>query len=103
MTHYPDAPGHRNVDTSMAAADDMAPRLAYLQRLGNLTIYAAGEAGLTAEELSARLGLERTTMQPRTSELSRKGLIRDSGRRRRNASGKAAIVWVAVSKSEGSQ
>lgn len=103
MTRYPDAPGHRNVDTSIAAADDLAPRLGHLQRLGNLTIHSAGEAGLTAEELSARLGLERTTMQPRTTELSRKGLIRDSGRRRRNASGKAAIVWIAVPKSEVSQ
>ncbi len=58
-------------------------------------IRAAGAHGFTADELAAWLELERWTIQPRTSELSRKGLIRDSGRRRPNATGKLAIVWVA--------
>ena len=93
---YPDTPGHRNVDTSMAAADAIAPKLGRLQRMACKAIGNAGVAGLTADELAARLGLDRWSIQPRTSELKRKGLIRDSGQRRPNCTGKLAIVWIAA-------
>lgn len=96
MSTYPDAPGHRNVDTSIAAADDLAPKLGRLQRMAETTIRGAGAHGLTADELSARLDMDRWSIQPRTSELRRKGLIRDSGQRRPNCSGKLAIVWTAA-------
>ncbi len=32
MNVYPNAPGHRNVDTSVAAAEAVAPKLGRLQR-----------------------------------------------------------------------
>ena len=93
---YPDVAGHRDVDTSIAAAADMNKRLGRLQQLALTTIQAAGAMGLTADELAAELEVSRWTIQPRTSELRRKGKIADSGQRRRNESGKSAIVWVAV-------
>lgn len=95
MSTYPDAPGHRNVDTSIAAADAFAPKLGRLQRMAETAIRDAGLHGLTADELAKRLDLDRWSIQPRTSELKRKGLIRDSGLRRPNATGKRAIVWIA--------
>lgn len=95
MSVYPDAPGHRNVDTSVAAAADIAPSLGPLQRMAERAIREAGAAGLTADELASRLEMERWSIQPRTSELRRKGRIRDSGQRRPNRTGKRAIVWVA--------
>jgi hypothetical protein len=95
MNVYPDAPGHRDVDTSIAAANALAPKLGRLQRLAENAIREAGLYGLTADELAARLGMDRWSIQPRTSELRRKGLIRDSGLRRPNATGKQAIVWIA--------
>lgn len=95
MSAYPNAPGHRNVDTSIAAAAALAPKLGRLQRLAEGAIRDAGLHGLTADEVAARLGMDRWSIQPRISELRRKGLIRDSGRRRPNATGKQAIVWVA--------
>lgn len=95
MSVYPDAPGHRKVETSVAAAADIAPSLGRLQRLAESAIRDAGSAGLTADELAARLQVERWSIQPRTSELRRKGRIRDSGQRRPNRTGKQAIVWVA--------
>lgn len=96
MSAYPDAPGHRGVETSVAAALALAPKLGRLQGMALTAIRDAGWLGLTADELADRLELDRWSIQPRTSELKRKGLIRDSGQRRPNASGKLAIVWVAA-------
>ena len=96
MNVYPDAPGHRNVDTSIAAATALAPKLGRLQRMAETAIRNAGQYGLTADELAARLGMDRWSIQPRTTELCRKGLIRDSGQRRPNCTGKKAIVWIAA-------
>lgn len=95
MSTYPDVPGHRNVDTSIAAADALAPKLGRLQRMAEDAIRNAGGRGLTADELAARLDMDRWSIQPRTTELKRKGLVRDSGHRRPNATGKMAIVWIA--------
>lgn len=96
MNVYPNTPGHRNVDTSLAAAVALAPKLGRLQQMTLEAIQAAGWRGLTADELAAHLGMDRWSIQPRTSELKRKGLIRDSGLRRMNASRKMAIVWIAA-------
>ncbi|MFV3074603.1 hypothetical protein [Niveispirillum fermenti] len=95
MDAYPNAPGHRAVDTSIAAAEALAPALGRLQRMAEGAIREAGAQGLTADELAARLNMDRWSIQPRTSELKRKGVIRDSGIRRPNRTGKMAIVWIA--------
>jgi len=95
MSAYPDAPGHRGVETSVAASEALQPKLGRLQALAAATIREAGERGLTADELAAKLRLDRWSVQPRTSELRRKGLVKDSGRRRPNITGKFAIVWIA--------
>lgn len=96
MDTYPNAPGHRNVETSIAAAEALAPKLGRLQRMAVAAIRDAGADGLTADELAARLDMDRWSIQPRTSELKRKGLIRDSGLRRPNCTGKLAIVWIGA-------
>lgn len=96
MSTYPDAPGHRHVDTSIAAADALAPMLGRLQNSVFGTIRAAGNQGLTGDEIAMQLNMERWAVRPRTSELRRKGLIRDSGQRRPNCSGRCAIVWIAA-------
>lgn len=100
MTHYPDAAGHRGTDTSIAAADAITPRLGRLQRMAAAAIFDAGALGLTADELAGALDLDRASVQPRTSELRRKGVIADSGQRRRNRSGKMAIVWIDATLAE---
>lgn len=96
MSIYPYAPGHRNVETSIAAADSLSPKLGRLQRMAERAIRDAGANGLTADELAAGLDMDRWSIQPRTSELKRKGVIRDSGQRRPNSTGKMAIVWIAI-------
>ena len=56
MSTYPDKPGHRNVETSIAAADAIAPKLGRLQSMAKGAIRDAGAHGLTADELAARHG-----------------------------------------------
>lgn len=96
MSTYPDAPGHRLVETSIAAAEALEPHLGRLQRMAEQAIRKAGDKGLTADELAERLEMDRWSIQPRTSELRRKGLICDSGQRRPNVTGKLAIVWIGA-------
>lgn len=97
---YPTAPGHRGVSTSIEAADAMAPVSGRLRQIARRSIMEAGASGLTTDELAKVTGFERSSIQPRTSELKLLHLIKDSGLRRRNANGKRAIVWVAVSDEE---
>lgn len=91
---YPEAAGHRGIDTSIAAAETIGPQLGYLQKVVRRAIIEAGANGASTNEIAERLQVERGSVQPRTSELRAKGLIVDSGRRRRNANGKLAIVWI---------
>ncbi len=92
---YPDMPGHRGVDTSIAAADMAAGIAGPLRRMVYRTVHEAGPRGLTTDEIAAALRMPRYSVQPRTTELKYDRRIRDSGRRRANASGCRAIVWVA--------
>ncbi|MFA9204983.1 MAG: hypothetical protein ACEQSH_00860 [Bacteroidia bacterium] len=64
--------------------------------MGVAAIREAGWLELIADELAEELDLDRWSIKPRTTELKRKGLIRDSGQGRPNASGKLAIVWIVA-------
>lgn len=91
---YPEIPGARRRDTSQQAAEAVAEKAPTLQArcLGALRD-ADDIGGLTADEVAARLGLHVLTIRPRITELNKLMKIRDTGRRRRNTSGKRAIVW----------
>jgi hypothetical protein len=97
---YPSAPGHRGVETSIEAAESIQEVSGHIRRTVFGAIKKAGDMGLTAHELAVTLHMERTTCQPRTSELRILGKIKDSGQRRRNPNGKRAIVWVAIGGAE---
>ena len=94
--YYPDAPGHKGVATSIEAADAIAPAQGFLQKKALQVAREAGAFGVTAEEAATHLALPREAIQPRFTELRRKGLIDDHGVKRPNRSGKRAIAWVAV-------
>ncbi len=96
---YPFAPGHRFVETSMIAAAMVAPTLRAKQRLALAAISTAPE-GLNSWELAKALGCRVNQIQPRTSELQRMGLIRDSGQRRPNEWGNSSTVWIATPEAE---
>lgn len=87
---YPNAPGHRRRDTSKAAADAIAPRAV---RLRDLVLAEIKKRPGTADEIATRLRQTPLAVRPRTTELCELGQITDSGVRRKNVSGRSAIVW----------
>lgn len=90
---YSAGPGHRGIDTSIAAADAIASGAVVLRDKVLATVSAAGPVGVTVVEMAIRQGLDRMGIQPRFSELRAMGRIADSGLRRKNPSGVSAIVW----------
>ncbi|MCP3732054.1 hypothetical protein M9978_16640 [Sphingomonas sp. MG17] len=91
---YPHQPGAQDRDTSRDAAT-AAAESAPLLRAKALAVLERSN-GLTADEVAGRLGLSILSIRPRITELSRLGKVRDSGQRRRNASGRNAIVWTPI-------
>lgn len=87
---YPNAPGYRNRDTSLAAAKAIEPEHTRLKRLSLAAIQVSPR---TADEVASLLERTPFSIRPRVAELAKAGLIVDSGYRRRNESGKSAIVW----------
>lgn len=86
VARYPNAP-----ETSRLAAIHARPtarslRDAVLARLRK-------DGALSADECAERMGACVLAIRPRFSELLHMGLIRDSGGRRRNSSGRLAAVW----------
>ena len=101
MKRYPEYPGHRGQDTSMAAAGAFSDRLKALRERCLTVIQEAGENGLTTAETEDRLGrrLEQRPFDPRIADLKRMGLIKDSGQRRLGRCGVLIKVWIAVAQS----
>ena len=87
---YPETPGYKARDTAKAAADGIAPQAKSLRARVFDAIKA--QPG-TPEEIAARLGVPLMNVRPRTSELSARELIEDSGERREADGGRKAIVW----------
>jgi hypothetical protein len=78
-------------DTSKEAAAEISP---HVSRLESLVLDAIRYSdGLTDEEGQERLSLSGNTYRPRRSSLADKGLVRDSGDRRINSSGRKAASW----------
>lgn len=90
---YPDVPGHRGIDTSIAAAEAVKPRAAILREKCLAYVKRWGMTGSTADECAAALKESVLAIRPRFSELLRANRIEDTGTRRKNESGRSAIVW----------
>lgn len=81
-------------NTSADAADSISPLANRLRTM----VYGIirNRRGATDEEIQLALRLNPSTSRPRRVELERAGIVKDSGRRRANRSGRKAIVWVAA-------
>lgn len=95
MRSYPNAPGYRATDTSRAAAKAVEPKAGTLQAEVLRVLREHGP--LATFEMPRLCDATYRSLQPRTSELRRLGLIRDTGQRREDPeTRKMAIVWSIV-------
>jgi hypothetical protein len=80
-------------DTSVEAAESISPRLRELQKRV-LAFAARTPDGFTDRDLEAAMGDSGSTWRTRRSELTERGLIRDSGERRTYPpKGRRHIIW----------
>ena len=78
-------------DTSREAAISIKGRTANLR---TEVLEALRRHPSTDEALSERLTMSPNTCRPRRVELVDCGLVEDSGRREKTASGRSAVVWI---------
>lgn len=81
-------------DTSKKAAESIVNSLTTLQ--ADVLAYASdkGPEGFTDEELSQDFHCFGSTYRSRRSELTKKGMIVPTEKRRKMQSGRSAIVWI---------
>ncbi|WP_070154093.1 hypothetical protein [Sphingobium phenoxybenzoativorans] len=94
---YPNNPGFRrgSPDTARRAAESMAESAASIEARALRVIRDAGWWGATSDEVADKIGLpNHYAARPRISGLRARKEIADSTRRRKNASGRQAAVWV---------
>jgi len=95
MTFRPYVP-FSDHETSREAANSVAPTVSRMEALALEAIRCASDSGLTDSELEAVTGLGPNTARPRRIGLVLKGLVKDSGKRRRLWTGRMAKVWIAT-------
>jgi len=88
---YPETPGYRDTDTSFDAAQSINAHT-----LREMAMVTLTERSSTADECAEANGVPILAMRPRLSELKKQGKVKDTGIRRKNVSGKKAIVWGLV-------
>jgi predicted ArsR family transcriptional regulator len=98
-TSYPESPGYKATatETSRKAAGETKPTVE-MQRQQCLERLRHGD--LTADEVAAQLHASVLSIRPRISELNAMGRVVATEARRRNGSGKSAVVWRAVQRCE---
>lgn len=95
--HYPHIPGYRagSPETSCLAAESVKDCARSIEAKALAVVSASGERGMTSDEIADALDMpNHYAARPRVSGLKGRKEIVDSGRRRRNASGRSAAVWV---------
>jgi predicted RNA-binding Zn ribbon-like protein len=93
---YPLSPGWKESTTSRDAALSIAPSAVVIREKVLAAFRAAGERGLTADEAARIVMVDRLSVRPRVTELSKETppKIIASERTRLNESTRAARVWV---------
>ncbi len=81
-------------DTSLLAAEQIEPSAGTLRRV--VLDYLRRAGGATDEQIGDALSMQGNTVRPRRRELELSGLVAKSSERRRNHSGRWAVVWRAA-------
>ena len=92
MSTAPFVPGS---STSQAAAQSLtSATLAHLERVVFEEIEKAGPLGCTDKELEDRCQLSHESTSARRRKLVEKGLVKDSGSKRKSPAGREVSIWV---------
>ena len=83
-------------DTSQEAFDSILPHLGKIEAEVFRVISEAGSRGATSDEVEVALEGRHQTISSRIWALTRRGVVRDSGQRRKTRSGRNAAVWVST-------
>jgi len=78
------------------AADEITSVSGRLRAMVFGVVLASGETGVTCDEVEVIADLRHQTASARLKELKDKGLVEDSGRRRKTRSGRGAAVHVVA-------
>lgn len=90
--HYPVTAGYKRSGTSQDAAKAITPRAPTLR---DRVLALLQKDAMTADECASALNVTVLACRPRLSELSRMGLIYDTGLTSKNTSGVRASIWRA--------
>jgi hypothetical protein len=90
-------PRSQRTDTRSQAAESLQPALPDLQRQVLAFIIGRQQRGATDEEIYIGLLMKPATVRAGRAELRDDGLVVDSKKRRRTASGHTATVWITAS------
>lgn len=88
---------YSNPTTSREAAQSIEPQLGNLEELV-LEAIRASRDGLTCDEVEEFTKLSHQCASARVNGLMKRGVIVDSGRKRKTRSGRNAIVWIEKAK-----
>lgn len=78
-------------DTQQAAFVDAKAKAKPVRELCKIALAHRGPS--TADEIADTIGMSILTVRPRVTEMGHRNDIEDTGLRRKNKSGKEAIVW----------
>jgi hypothetical protein len=70
----------------------MSEHLTKLEHKIFTVITESGRRGMTIDELTVKLGIEKVTISPRLAPMCRKGAIYFNGRKRRGRSGRMGLI-----------
>ena len=84
--------------TSHESADKID--IAFMESLVVKVLFDFGP--MTSEEVSDKLGMRLVSVSPRFRPLANKRVIIDTGEKRKNKSGRSAIVWKLIKKEKES-
>jgi len=95
---YPYSPGHKDVDTSIEAAESMKDKTESIRNKVLNVISNKGIFGATADEVAELLNYSPFAVRPRVTELFKLNKIERKDKRK-NLSNKAAYVYVVTNQS----
>lgn len=94
---YPEVPGYKKRETSRRAAETVKAPGPNEQKV----ILALSQCDKTDHEIAAWLHMDITATRPRRSNLTARGVVIDSGKRRETPWGKQSIVWHLIGVTDG--